>query len=264
MMKGKTLVWATLFLPALAPAQEGGGLPTGQADLYMVPKANLELRDGGTSADIGGDGYGVKALFHVTDLIKATGEYQTVSYDAGDSDRSDLRLGAGLANAVGTGVFAEYLSIENGDGFAVYGRAAGSFGIPRLGLHGQAGYVQVEDDERAYGFEFSLGASYALFDVAGGTLGAMIDYRLTNLEGQESNVEVKLRDLRVGARFLFGGESSIPDTPEEEVAVEPVVEETPADAPAEEAVGVEPAAEEPTPTEEAPAEEAPAEEAPAQ
>lgn len=253
-MKVKTLVWATLFLPALAPAQENGGL-TGQVDLYMVPKANLEERNpNATSADINGDGYGAKAFVHVTDLIKATGEYQSVSYDTGNADRSDMRLGAGIGNAAGSGVFAEYLSIENGDGFAVYGRAAGNFGIPRLGLHGQAGYVQVEDDERAYGFEFSLGASYAILDLLGGTLGAMLDYRLTNLEGQESNVELKLRDVRLGARFLFGGSSDvIPDAADEGVAVEPVVEEAPAEAPAEEAVGVEPAAEEPA-VEEAPAE----------
>lgn len=254
-MKGKTLVWATLFLPALAPAQDGGGLPTGHVDLYLVPKANLEVRNpNATSSDTSGDGYGAKAFLHVTDMIMATGEYQSLGYDAGDNDRSDIRVGAGVGNAAGSGVFAEYLSIENGDGFAVYGRAAGSFGIPRLGLHGQAGYVQVEDDERAYGFEFSLGASYAIIDVLGGTLGAMLDYRLTNLEGQESNVERKLRDVRLGARFLFGGASdAIPDAADEGVAVEPVVEEAPAEAPAEDAVGVEPTAEEPA-AEEAPAE----------
>src|SRR5688572_14809314 len=105
MMKGKTLVWATLFLPALAPAQENGGLPEGHADLYMVPKANIEVRQpGGPSADVGGDGYGVKAFVHITDLFKATGEYQAVSYDVGDSDRSDLRIGGGVGNAAGSGL----------------------------------------------------------------------------------------------------------------------------------------------------------------
>lgn len=251
----KKLVWAALLLPTIATAQEGGGLPMGQVDVYMVPKANLEVRNlGSTNADVGGDGYGAKAFLHLTDLFKATAEYQSVSYDTGSGDRSDIRAGAGIGNAAGTGLFAEYLSIENGDGFAVYGRAAGSFGIPRLGLHGQAGYVQVEDDERAYGFEFALGASYAIIDIAGGTLGAMIDYRLTSLEGQESNVEYKLRDVRAGVRFLFGGSSAMPDVGEEPVSVEPVAEEAPADAPAEEPVGIEPAAEEPTPAEETPAE----------
>lgn len=245
-MKGKTLVWATLFLPALAPAQEGGGLPTGHVDAYLIPKANLEIRDGSSGDDIGGDGFGIKTLLHVTDLFVATGEYQSISYDAGDADRSDVRLGGGVGNAAGSGLFAEYVSIENGDGFAVYGRAAGSLGIPRLSLHAQAGYVQVEDDERAYGFEFSVGGAYAIMDVAGGTLGALIDYRLTSLEGQESDVELDLRDVRVGARFIFGGESSIPETPDEGVAVEPVAEEPAVEAaPAEEPVGVEPAAEEP-------------------
>ena len=256
-MKGKTLVWATLFLPALAPAQEGGALPMGHVDAYMIPKANLETRaPSGASADVGGDGYGVKTLVHITDLIMATGEYQSVSFDTGGADRSDVRAGVGVGNSAGSGLFTEYVSIENGDGFAVYGRGGGSFGIPRLQLYGQAGYVQVEDAERFYGFEFALGAGYAIIDLAGGTLGAMIDYRLTNLEGQESNVEIKLRDVRLGARFLFGGASdAIPDAPDEGVGVEPVTEEAPAEAPAEAPVGMEPAAEEPTPA----AEEAPAE-----
>ena len=109
---------------------------------------------------------------------------------------------------------------------------AGSFG-ERLELYGQAGYVQVEDDERFGGFEFSLGGSYALFDVAGFVLGAFADYRLTNLEGAESQLELKLRDTRVGVRLTFGGGGgSMPAEGEDGVGVEPVVEESSAEEPA--------------------------------
>lgn len=242
-MKGKALLWATWILPAVAFAQEGGGT-TGHVDAYYVQDANIEVRSSFGDADVDGDGFGAKGLLHLTDQYMVTGEYQSIGYEGGVEDRSDMRLGAGFGSAA-RALLAEYVSIEDSDGFGIHGRASGSFGIPRLSLYGQAGYVDIKDEERFYGFEFSVGGSYALLDLAGGTLGALVDYRLTNLEGEEGDTKLKLRDLRLGVRFMFGGASVMPDEPDEDVGVAPV-DEGYGEAPAEEEpVGMEPAYEEP-------------------
>jgi hypothetical protein len=257
-MKGKALLCATLFLPSLVLAQEPEATSLeGTVDAYFMPAANIEFRqrDPLASGDESGDGYGVRALVHVTDMFMATGEYQTVSYDTGtgstqDFDRDDFRVGGGIGLPSGTGLFAEYVSAELGDGFGAHARAAGTLG-ERIALHAQVGYVQVEDEERLGGFEFSVGGSYAIINVLQGTLGAFADYRVTNLEGAETQAELKVRDFRVGARYTFGGAAAMPEPAEESIGVEPVVEDGASEAPAEQA-----------PAEQAPAGEAPVEDQP--
>lgn len=227
-MKGKVLV-ATLFLPASALAQDAGALQ-GTLDAFYLPNANVELRQRstGTSVDEGGTGYGVKGFAHLNDYLMGTAEYLSASYDEiDDADRTDYRVGVGYGGASGSGVFAEFVSTELGDGFGTHLRGAGMFG-ERLALYGQAGYVQVEDEDRFGGFEFTVGGAYSVLEM----LGIFADYRLTNLEGRESQAELKFRDLRVGVRYAFGGGSGdMPAEGEEPVAVEPVTDEG-AEAPA--------------------------------
>lgn len=236
-MKGKLLV-ATCFLPVTALAQDLGAIQ-GTVDAFYLPNANVEIRERNTATHVDekGDGYGAKAFLHLSDWLMGTAEYQTVSYDnLGDADRDDLRVGAGVGTASGSGLFGEYVSMEMGDGFGAHLRGAGMMG-ERLALHGQLGYVQVEDDERFGGFEFTVGGAYAILDM----LGAFADYRLTNLEGSVSQRELKFRDLRVGVRYTFGGASDMPPEGEEPVGVEPVEDggEAPAEEPAAEEVPVE-------------------------
>lgn len=217
-MKSKLLV-ATCFLPVTALAQDLGALQ-GTLDAYYLPNANVEIRERNTQTNLDekGDGYGAKAFLHLNDWLMGTAEYQSVSYDdLADADRDDLRAGAGVGTASGSGLFAEFVSMELGDGFGAHARAAGLMG-ERLALYGQMGYVQVEDDERFGGFEFTVGGAYAILDM----LGAFADYRLTNLEGSVSQRELKLRDLRVGVRYTFGGSSDMPPEGEAPVGVEPV------------------------------------------
>lgn len=238
-MKRKVWLWATCLLPATALGQDAGAL-VGTVDGYFLPSANIEFRSRSpvTSADEKGDGYGVKALLHLNDYLMATGEYQSVSYDdIPDSDRTDYRLGVGWGGASGTGLFGEFVSTELGDGFGAHARAAGTMG-ERLALYGQAGYVQVEDDERFAGFEFAVGGAYGILDM----LGVFADYRVTNLEGSVSQAEFKFRDIRVGVRYTFGAEPSMPAEVEPDIGVEPV--EDGGEAPAEEPTD-EPAVEEP-------------------
>ena len=238
-MKGKALLWATLFVPGVSLAQEFG-VKDASLDAFYMPGANIEARQGGGgSFDETGSGYGVKALAHLSDLFMATGEYQTVSYDIPGADRDDYRVGAGVGGASGSGLFAEYVSMETGDGFGVHGRLAGSM-TSKLELYGQAGYVQVKDQERFGGFEFSVGGSYGILDLGSFILGAFVDYRLTNLDASETGLQLKFRDTRVGVRLTFAGSvGSMPAEGDAPVDVEPVAE---------------PAAEEPAAEEEAPVE----------
>lgn len=252
-MKVNALLWATLFLPSLVMAQEpeaeAEATPIeGSVDVYFMPGANIESRQRSpvSSADESGDGYGLKGLLHLSDMFMLTGEYQTVSYETPGADRDDFRAGAGIGLPSGSGLFAEYVSLDSGTGFGVHARGAGTMG-ERLALHVQAGYVQVEDDERFGGFELSAGGSYAIINILKGTLGAFADYRVTHLEGAVSQVELKLRDFRVGVRYTFGGDAALPAPVEDEsVGVEPVVDdggatEAPADAPEDEVTVEEPA-----------------------
>ena len=230
-MKGKLLV-ATCFLPVTALAQDLGAIQ-GTVDAFYLPNANVEVRQ--RSPQIGldekGDGFGAKAFLHLNDWLMGTAEYQTVSYDdLADADRDDLRVGAGVGTASGSGLFGEYVSMEMGDGFGAHVRGAGMMG-ERLALYAQLGYVQVEDEERFGGFEFTVGGTYGILDM----LGAFVDYRLTNLEGSVSQQELKFRDLRVGVRYTFGGGAGdLPPEGEAPVGVEPVEDggEAPAEAPA--------------------------------
>ena len=244
----RILLSAVLCVPTLAFAQEGGTIRA-TVDAYFN-KSNAEVKAGsGPSADEGGDGFGIKGLAHINDSFMVTGEFQDVSYDGlGSNDtRTDIRVGAGYGGPSGTGIFAELVKLEDGDGFGVHGRVAGTM-LDTVELYGQAGYVQVEDQERFGGFEFTVGGAYVITDL----LGAFLDYRVTTLEGNESQVELRLRDLRVGVRMAFGGAKSMPE-PSEDVEVQAVDDgsgggEAPVDA---------------APAEEAPAEGAPAGEVPA-
>lgn len=237
-MKRTVLLSAMLFAPTLAFAQDGALRAT--VDAYFN-KSNYEIKVAGQSADENGDGYGVKGIVHLTDGVMATGEYQDVSYDlpGGSVDRTDYRLGAGYGGPSGAGVFAEFLSTELGDGFGVHGRVAGTM-LDAIELYGQAGYVQVEDDERFAGFEFSLGGAYVFSDL----LGAFLDYRLSALEGNQSQAETRFRDVRVGIRMAFGGTQEMPE-PAEDVEVQPVDDGSGGDAAVEGVPVEEPAAEEP-------------------
>ncbi|HUR42357.1 MAG TPA: hypothetical protein VM240_14425 [Verrucomicrobiae bacterium] len=219
-------LFALLFTPTLAVAQDWGPVTV---DPYYVPRAEVEFRaDGGPSFDEGGDGYGVKAMARIMGPFVATGEYHSVSYDeASDYDRDDFRVGAGVVGASNSGLYTEYISSELGDGFGAHVRLAG--GNERASLHAQLGFVQVEDQDRFYGGEINFGAAYQFTDL----LGTFVDYRLTNFEGHDSDVQLKFRDLRVGVRLTFGGVASMP-AEDDSVGVETVGEEPgPVEEPAE-------------------------------
>lgn len=189
-------------LPALGLAQTTG--PVGTLDAYYVPKADLDvsvpnLGDG----DDDGDGFGVKGLFRFSDTLGFVGEYQGVTYDDTDIDFNQLRAGMGWFLPTTSGVYVQYDDFElddaDADGFSVHGRLAGDIS-PTAQLYLEAGYFWLEDDfEDLEGYEFTFGGALALAP----QWGVFADYRMTNLEGEDTEIEYEFGDLRLGVRFLF-------------------------------------------------------------
>lgn len=190
---------ALLAVPSFVLAASGNTL-----DGYYIPSAELEVDvDGAGSADTSGDGFGVKGAFSFTDTAFFTGEYQSVDYDEDlieDIELDQIRLGAGYRFTATTlpmwYLRAEFVQLsvddEDENGYGVHGGVRAENGA--LGVYAEAGYVDVEE---ADGFEFTVGADYALTDAIGG----FVDYRRSDLEASDG--DLTLDDLRVGLRLYF-------------------------------------------------------------
>lgn len=192
------LLLLLLLGPLAAHAESRGNL-----DLYFIPSAKLDVEiPGFGSADDDGDGFGVRGSGALSDNAVLTGEYQSASYDDSDLDIDQLRLGVGLTAAdSGSGLFVEYVDVDfdgdEADGFGIHGRLA-SKASDVVSVYGQVGYLSVKDDfEKNTGLEFSVGATFWINDTAG----VFGDFRQSNLEGEDSEIELELTDLRVGIRI---------------------------------------------------------------
>lgn len=193
-------------------------------DLYYVAKADYEIEDFKFDD---GSGYGAKGRFMILDDLFIAGEYQNNEYDPFDSDnglfgggtRVDVEIesyrgGLGLYFADSPFyVLGEYIGYEtqfstkgsenneesigedaDGSGYGAHAGIDGQFG-GGLGLHAQAGYVDIGD--AGDGFEFLVGAGFSFTP----GLGVFADYRRTELE--DGNVDSTLEDIRVGLRLSF-------------------------------------------------------------
>ncbi len=197
-----TTLATAVALPTLAFAQTN----VGTLDAYYIPSSDLSIDSSFGSADDSGDGFGVKGLFRFADTLGFIGEYQTVTYDDFDLDADQYRLGAGWFLPTTSGIYAEYTNIQLGDnndgeadGVGVHGRIAGDL-APGIQVYGEAGYLFLQDDaEDIEGYEFLVGGAMQLNP----QLGLFADYRLSNLEGQDSNVEFQFDDIRLGVRMYF-------------------------------------------------------------
>lgn len=193
----KYLLLFSLLLPLNASAESSGFL-----DLYFTPSAKLDLTvPGFGNFEDDGDGFGIRGMGAISESVAFTGEYQSNTYDDFDIDVDTLRFGLGLTGKTGSGLFIEYDKMEfdgeDADGFGLHGRLA-SKASDTISLYGQIGYLSLKDDtEDITGLEFSLGAVFWINEKAG----AFADYRRTNLEGEDSEVEFEFNDLRVGIRI---------------------------------------------------------------
>lgn len=197
-----TVCAVLVMLPSVAQAQ--GASPTGFVDVYYVPSAKLDVTVPNVgSGDDDGDGFGVRGMGRVSDEVAFTGEYQSNGYDDSGLDVDQLRLGVGLIGKTTSGVFIEYVDFdfdgERADGFGLQARLAGQSSAA-VGLHGQLGYVSIEDNtENLSGLEFSIGVTFRLNERAA----LLADFRRTELEGEDSKVELEFTDVRLGVRLGF-------------------------------------------------------------
>ena len=122
------------------------------------------------------------------------------------ADADIVRLGGGLRNETGSGLFLEYTQIDAAgfekDGPSIHARLGG--GWPNgLGLYGQAGYhfLGGEDDEGGDvdGPEFTGGLEF----VTAGGLGLFGEYRVMRLDGEDNNYEINTDEVRAGVRLHF-------------------------------------------------------------
>jgi hypothetical protein len=192
---------AALLTPCLGIARD---TTAGAVDIYAVPKANLDITIPGLgSDDDDGDGFGAKTTIRFAGGFALNAEYQSVKLDEFDIDVDQTRVGLGFLTPSHSGVLVEHDSIEldgdDADGFSLHGRLAGKV-APNAQLYGDIGYLMLnDDDEDINGFEFTLGGALSF----NRNIGAFVDYRITNLEGEDSEVGFDFKDLRVGARFMF-------------------------------------------------------------
>lgn len=203
-MKAIKLVGAGLL--AMAPMVGFAAAP-GYVDLYYIPNSSVEV-DAAIAFDDDGDGFGAKVMAPVSEWGVLTGEYQTVKLDDTDIDVEQIRFGLGVltGGAARMGVLAEYIRLdlessagsESPDGFGLHGRLEFD-PSPGFTLHGQIGYVRVEDQDEYEGLEMGVGIAANINEA----LGMFIDYRLTRLE-DTADVEYDFADVRVGVRVNFG------------------------------------------------------------
>lgn len=202
----KKLVAALLLMTSPAAFAE----LLGSVDAFYVPKAEIEL--GGATDD--GDGYGVRATIDALPLLTLTGEYRTTSYDDSDADYDQMRLGAGFGIPLGVArisALAEYTdgTFDAGgadtdvSGLGFHGRVSTGV-IPSVTLYGQLGYVAAKlegggIDDDFTGTELNLGGVYHVTKL----LGVVLDWRQTDLEGDDTGTELVLTDLSLGARLGF-------------------------------------------------------------
>ena len=192
----KTLAAAAALLLSGGPAM--AETPQGHLDLYYVPSSKFDITVPGVgSGEDDGDGFGVKGMAPLSEFTVLTGEYQSIGYDAG-FDVDQMRIGAGFMGEGGGGVMVEYVDVDEGleaDGFGVHLRLGGG------NFYGQVGYLMLDGgDEDVTGPEFALGFAADVSPNAG----VFVDARRSMIEGEDSNVEVELTDIRAGVRFRFG------------------------------------------------------------
>lgn len=192
---------ALLLLLVAPAAQASGGF-----DVLYLPSATL----GDSDVGIKGDGFSAR-LHGDTGRVAFRAEYTDVDYDAIEVGSKQLR--GGLDVALGTPLVAlgaEYIELEiDSDDFAdgVGGHLTFALGRPgAVSGYLRAGYLWLEaddvspDDESLEGFEYAVGAAVPL----GGEIDGVLEFRSTQLENDDSGLELQLEETRVGLRVRFG------------------------------------------------------------
>lgn len=220
--------WTAAFF-LLAPGLASAGPGFGYLDAYAVPDSQLDAEAGDASGEADGDGYGLKGAFSFGQRVFLAAEYQETKFDElccaiddtgavvvddnGDPVRIDAELtqyraGLGVrSDSFGSALafgLAHYIRVEselgdaseNLDGYGLHAGLRGENG--RLGVTAQIGYIDLDELK---GPEYEIEADYRLFDA----LGLFANYRVTDLDRQDSDASLKSSDFRVGATLYLGG-----------------------------------------------------------
>lgn len=201
----------------------------GYLDAYAVLDSEIDAEVGDASGDVEGDGYGLKGALSFGERFFLAGEYQETEYDdlcceiddsgalVVDSDGNAVRVDAELTQyRAGLGLrsdsfgstiafaLAQYVRFESDvsdnsgdlDGYGVHAGLRGENG--RLGVTVQIGYLDLDE---ADGPEYQIEADYRLFDA----IGLFANYRITDLDNDDFDIEERTADFRVGATIYLGG-----------------------------------------------------------
>ena len=215
---------AALTVVPLTAAQAAADL-----DAYWTPYAAAKAGSGSSALDFdGGDGWGVKGKFGLTDLFFLSGEYEKNKFD-------DISVAGGIFGGNGN---AELRTEQYRGGlgfrfpetpFYTYGEYIGFESKTRINIPGPLGSVTRENDKsegwgghlgaqgKVLNDKLTLMAEVGYVDIgdvdgleatAGGAveivkhLSIFADYRYTSLTGG-NNPDVRLDEARLGARFSF-------------------------------------------------------------
>ncbi|MFP5307027.1 MAG: hypothetical protein ACLGI7_14535 [Gammaproteobacteria bacterium] len=210
----KHLAASIALVVACAPCASG-------AQEQTWPRSTVDALYSYLSYDVGDDielsGPGAALRFTVGEgLGFLTGEYQ-YSEPSGralgerfEATLKTWRAGAGvrvLDKRMGSlHVRGEYVDFEreieapslgeaedDQDGFG--GHVGGIFGIAHVLFWGEAGYIRTDESD---GYELRTGAGWQP-----GTTGFFVEYRLTDLQGDDEDVDETFGDIRVGVRSGF-------------------------------------------------------------
>lgn len=195
---------AALGLSAPLLAAPGGSFIDG----YYVPSATIQQENGLFDFEEEGDGAGVKGAIEVVPQVFITGEYQSNQYDdAGSNIELDTyRLGVGLGEGLGNGqgIYGRFELInadDNGDDSDEESGVVGTLGLgailsPQVKIYGEAGYQKFDDLD---GPELLGGIAIRLLP----NLGVFADYRYSQLNLEDTDIDITYDEFRIGARFYF-------------------------------------------------------------
>jgi len=204
-MKKKLLIKAACVI-AMCTASSGAYAQDGASailDGYYTARSELKV----DSDKDHGDGFGIKGQGNVLKNLRLTAEYQTANLNDTDFDVDQIRAGA-LAMTTGElryGAGAEYVHVKvdtpfgnvKASGYSIYARGEADIGS-RATVYGQAGYLSLEDDADADGFEYLVGATVKVTSL----IGLFAEYRSALLKDND-DVDLDLADFRLGARLTF-------------------------------------------------------------
>lgn len=206
-MKKHILLVAAAVL-SWTPGAFAGDDGLGTADLFYSSLAySLDPPD----EDIRGDGAGARIWVGPTRGL-FTIEYQYAEPDDTidglpyEYEVSDLRTGLGwrvVRGRLGSAwVRGEWISLEvdpeGGDGDDQNGcgiHTGGEIFAGPVGFHGEVGYLNTEDTD---GLEWRVGVAYQP-----SLLGIFAEYRRTDLDIDDTDIDVTLDDIRAGLRVSF-------------------------------------------------------------